>query len=156
MASTISGATMTVTIQEAVTINGKPQGNTNTNTYANIRECNRRIVTVPTVEKEILAIHASAPGAGTFVETDTRYIRITNKDDTNHVTLTFKSAGNHEFAIKLDATQTFIFQGDNEDGMESIMDASASALTVSLADLVNITALANSSSVDLEIFVAQE
>ena len=113
MASTISGATMTVTIQEAVTINGKPQGNTNTNTYANIRECNRRIVTVPTVE-------------------------------------------NHEFAIKLDATQTFIFQGDNEDGMESIMDASASALTVSLADLVNITALANSSAVDLEIFVAQE
>jgi hypothetical protein len=34
------------------------------------------------------------------------------------------------------------------------MDASASALSLALADLVNITATANSGACDLEVFVA--
>ena len=149
MASTISGATMTVTIQEAVTINGKPQGNTNTNTYANIRECNRRIVTVPTVEKEILAIHASAPGAGTFVETDTRYIRITNKDDTNGVSLNLESASSNCWVVVL-AGQSFMLSATTA-AIEADDDTTIAAPT--LQDVVKISAH-SANPIDLDCYIA--
>ena len=75
-------------------------------------------------------------------------------DDTNHVTLTFKSEGSAEFATKLDAGQTFIYGCDNAGGVVDTMDADSSALTVAFEDLVNIVALADTAEVDLQLFVA--
>ena len=82
------------------------------------------------------------------------YFRITNLDDTNHVVLTFKSEGNHEFAVKVDKGQSFIYNGDLAGGVVDTMDASASALSLALEDLVNVTADADTASCDLEILVA--
>ena len=50
----ISAATMTVTITEAVTLNGAARGNTNTLTLSNIHEVVERTVTVPTSEVELI------------------------------------------------------------------------------------------------------
>ena len=47
MATTISNATMTVTVTESVSLNGSQQGATNTLTLSNIDEIYKRIVTVP-------------------------------------------------------------------------------------------------------------
>ena len=149
----ISAASMTVTITEAVTLNGAVRGNTNTLTLANIHEVVERTVTVPTSEVEIIAM-STAVAAGTFIEGDVRYIRITNKDATNHIVLTFKSEGNHEFAVKLDKGQSFIYNGDIAGGVVDTMHAGGSALTVSLNDLVNVTALADTAACDMEILVA--
>ena len=149
----ISAASMTVTITEAVTLNGAARGNTNTLTLANIHEVVERTVTVPTSEVEIIAM-STAVAAGTFIEGDVRYIRITNKDATNHIVLTFKSEGNHEFAVKLDKGQSFIYNGDIAGGVVDTMHAGGSALTVSLNDLVNVTALADTAACDMEILVA--
>jgi hypothetical protein len=110
-------------------------------------------VNVPTSEVIILAM-GTAVAAGQFVESTVKYIRLTNKDDTNHVTLVFRSEGNAEFAMKLDAGQSFIYNGDNSGGVVDTMDAAASALTVSFEDLVDITARADTATVDLELFVA--
>jgi hypothetical protein len=92
--------------------------------------------------------------AGQLVEGDVRYIRLTNKDDTNHITLVFKSENSNECSHLLDAGHSFIYPGDNSGGVVNTHDASASALTVSLDDLVDITAQANTAACDLEIFVA--
>ena len=91
--------------------------------------------------------------AGQFDEDDVRYIRITNLDSTNHVTLTFRDEDSTEFAIKVDAGHSFIYPGDNSGGVVDTMHAGGSALTVSLNDLVDITADADTDSVDLEVFV---
>ena len=91
--------------------------------------------------------------AGQFDEDDVRYIRITNLDSTNHITLTFRDEDSTEFAIKVDAGHSFIYPGDNSGGVVDTMHAGGSALTVSLNDLVDITATADTSSVDLEVFV---
>ena len=154
MATTITPGTLTVTLTEAITLGGQAQGATNTLTIQSITEVNKRIVNVPTSEVEIIAMAASNPAAGTFVEADVRYIRITNLDDTNHVTLTFKNEAGAEFAVKLDKGESFIYNADLAGGVVDTFDASGSALTVALADLVNITALADTAAVDLEIFVA--
>ena len=161
MASTITAATLTVTVTESVTLNGSDQGASNARTVAAVTEVVKRIGSVATTESGLLGFSTASSTdlsksylAGQFDEDDVRYIRITNKDDTNFAILVFKSEGNAEFAVKLDAGHSFILPGDNAGGVKDVMDASASALTVSLEDLVDITATANTAAVDLEVFVA--
>ena len=91
--------------------------------------------------------------AGQFDEDDVRYIRITNLDSSNHLTLIFRDEDSTEFAIKVDAGHSFIYPGDNSGGVIDTMHAAGSAITVSLNDLVDITAQADTSSVDVEVFV---
>mgnify|MGYP003660697634 CR=1 FL=1 len=111
MATTISNANLTVTLTESVSLNGSEQGATNTLTISNIDEVYKRIVTVPTSEITLIEM-STAVANGTFIESDVLYIRITNKDDTNHVSLTFKNEDNDEMGIKLDKGQSFIYNGD--------------------------------------------
>ena len=153
MASTVTASTMTVTISESITLNGKNQGGTQTLSIPSIATVSRRIIDVPASEVEVLAM-STAVAAGTFIESDVLYIRITNLDDTNHVTLLFKNEDNNEYAVKLDKGQTFIYNGDLADGVVDTMDADSSALSVGLGDLVNITATADTAACDVEVFVA--
>ena len=153
MTSTLTAATMSVTLTESIELNGTNQGATNTLEIASIAEVSKRIVNIPTSEVEVVAM-ATAVASGTFVESTVMYIRLTNKDDTNHITLTLKDEDSTEVALLLDKGQSFIYNGDLAAGVVNTMHAGGSALTVSLNDLVNITALADTAACDLEIFVA--
>ena len=156
MATTITAATLTVTLTEEISLNGQDKGSTNAMTVASVTEVSQRIVEVPTSEITILSFQATNPGAGTFDEADVRYIRLTNKDDTNHITLVFRSASSTECAHKLDAGQSFIYAGTAA-GIVVTHLASGSpdiGSSPTLVDLVAITAFANSAACDLEIFVA--
>jgi len=154
MTTTLTAATLTVTVTEAVSLNGYDQGSKNTLTIASINEVNKRIVTVPASEIEVVAL-STANASGTFIEGDVRYMRFTNLDDTNHLTLTFKNENNDEFAVKLDKGQSFIYNADLSGGVVDTMDGiDGTGLTLSLGDLVNVTALADTAACDLEIFVA--
>ena len=153
MTSTLTAATMSVTLIESIELNGTNQGATNTLEIASIAEVSKRIVNIPTSEVEVVAM-STAVASGTFIESTVMYIRLTNKDDTNHITLTFKDEDATEVALLLDKGQSFIYNGDLSAGVVNTMHAGGSALTVSLNDLVNITALADTAACDLEIFVA--
>lgn len=154
MASTVTAATLTVTLTEAITLNGYDQGSSNVLTVASINEVSKRIVTATTSEAVIIAM-GTAVAAGQFIESDVRYIRITNLDDTNHVALTFRNEDADEFGVKLDKGQSFIYNADLSGGVVDTMEAAATGITPdTFADLVDITAKANTASCDLEIFVA--
>ena len=156
MATTISAATLTVTLTESITLNGQDKGATNSLEIASVTEVSQRIVNVPTSEVVVLAM-GTAVAAGQFIESTVRYIRITNKDDTNHVTLTFRSENNNECIHLLDAGHTFIYPGDNSGGVVNTHDADATAINRGvnvMGDLVDITALADTAACDLELFVA--
>ena len=147
---------MTVTLTESVSLNGSQQGATNTLSISNIDEIYKRIVSVPNSEVEILAF-STAVTTGTFIESDVLYIRITNKDDTNHVGLIFKNENNDEFGVKLDKGQSFIYNGDLAGGVVDTMDAQdggADLAANTFADLVNVTAYADTAACDIEILVA--
>ena len=155
MTTTLTAATLTITLKESIELNGVEQGATNEKTIASVNEVSKRIVTVTTTEAEVIAFHASAISSETFIEGDVRYMRFTNLDDTNHVTLTFKNEDDDEFAVKVDAGHSFIYPGDNSGGVVDTMDAiDGTGLTYSLGDLVNVTADADTASCDMEIFVA--
>ena len=77
-------ANLTVTHTESLTLNGQEFGSTNILSISGINNVDKRIVTVPTSEVTLISL-GTAVGAGQFKEANVRYIRITNKDATNHL-----------------------------------------------------------------------
>ena len=59
MTTTIEAATMTVTLQESISLNGYEQGAKNTHTIASIAEVSKRIVTVTTTEATVATFSAA-------------------------------------------------------------------------------------------------
>jgi len=149
MASTISAATMTVTLTEAISLNGNDQGSKNTLSIADITEINKRIVTCPTSEKTIISF-AGAIDAGTFIDTDVRYVRITNKDDTNFVKINIEGESSTDYTIRLDAGASHIILSTSTTGLADYADITASTLE----NLSAIKATADTAACDLEIFIA--
>ena len=148
MASTISAATLTVTHTEALTLNGVDRGVTNTLTIASVNEVDHRIATVDTSAPRTLITLGDNVGSGTFVKTSVKYIRLTNKDDTNFVTLGLLNGSSEAVFFKLEAGQTMCLYNDD-------IDINDSAVTVSsLTTYTIINAQADSANVDLEVFVA--
>ena len=103
MATTLSSATMTVRVVESIKLNGTEQGAINTKTFSSINEISKRIITITTAESVIATFSAAVASAGHYVAANVRYMRFTNKDDTNFITLTFRNQDNDEFAIKVDS-----------------------------------------------------
>ena len=157
MASTLTAATMTLTIAESITLNGKNQGGTVTKSISSIAEITKRILTITTAESTIATFSTAVASAGHYIAADVRYIRFTNQDSGNFITLTFRNQDNDEAAIKLDAGQSFIWSGDNSGGMVDVLNATQDADAASdtaLGDLTNIQADANTGSCDLEMLIA--
>ena len=153
-ASAYAAATMTVTVTEALTLNSKDYGSTQSFTMSSIINVDRRIVTATTTETTIMNF-ASLVGAGQFVPAKVKYLRFTNLDDTNFIVLTFANENDDEAAVKVDAGNSFIFAGDNAGGMADVLDADRTGLTMSLGDLKSITVDADTASCDVEVFVAE-
>jgi hypothetical protein len=149
-----SAATMTVTFTEAVTLNSKDYGSTQSFTIANIANITRRIVTVTTTEATLFTF-STAMAAGQSIPANCQYIRFTNLDDTNHIVLTFANENDDEFAIKLDKGRSFAIAGDVSGGFADMFDAKDSALSLSLGDFKSITADADTGSCDMEVFMAE-
>ena len=157
MASTITSATMKITIAEQIILNGSEQGSKNTLSISGINEISKRIVTITTTESTIATFSAAVASAGHYVAADVRYIRFTNLDDTNFITLTFTNDDNDEGAIKLDAGNSFMWFADNSGGMVDVFNAATAgdaASDTALGSITNIQADANTGNCDLEMFIA--
>ena len=169
MTTTLVPGTLTVTISEALTINdGNEQDHgvavTNIVTTASVAGVVRRLVTAPTSEVGLMSFGsdlATTPGtpqstylAGHFAVGTLRNMRITNMDDANHIVLVLRGSSGSEFAALLDAGQSFLLPVDNSGGVASTVDAAASALTVSLETLLDVTVKADTGACDLEVFAA--
>ena len=157
MASTITPATLTVKITETISLNGSPHGATNTKTIASINEISKRILTITTNEAVIATFSGAVASSGHFNDSFVRYMRFTNLDDTNFITLTFRNQDNDEFAMKVDAGNSFMLFADNSGGMVGMFNATEDAdanSDVALGSLTNIQADANTGNCDLEMFVA--
>lgn len=153
MGTSITASNMTIKIVEDVTFNGVQQGTTNTVSFTDIAEFSRRIVTVPTSEVS-LATFGAAVGIDAFINTNIRYIRITNLDDTNYVTLNFEGAGSTDYSVRLDKNMgTYVIMATHASlGVDDHCDING----VSLEALQTIKAIANSGSCDLELVIASK
>ena len=155
-----------VTIREEINLNGDSYDALNINTLENINEISKRILTIPTGSEQEILNFSSSINSGTFINSDVKYIRLTNlgnpNDDSAFIDVTFKNFSDEEFAVKIPKGQTFMYNGGENGVSGSSMTASGSALSSSLesvyASLSNITAKSSSplssGSCDLEYLVA--
>ena len=151
-----SSATLTVKLTESLTIDGRDYGAVSGWTHSSISNVTRRLETITTTEATILSFGASI-GAGTYIAANVKYMRFTNLDDTNYVTLTFTNDDNDEVAIKLDAGQSLIWNGSNSGGMADVFNATQNADAASdtaLNDMKTVQADANTANCDIEIYIA--
>ena len=148
MATTLSTATLTVSIQEEITLNGTKQGASINAKFGKIKQVDERIFTVPTSSETAILNLSSSASAGTYVTSKVRYIRFTNLDDTNFVRLTFVSGSKNRFDTKLEAGRSMIFSN------ASISGSAAGASFGSFSNFTSVKATANSAAVDVGMFVA--
>tara|TARA_R110000824_G_scaffold44951_3_gene130418 strand:+ start:3635 stop:4123 length:489 start_codon:yes stop_codon:yes gene_type:complete len=160
MASTVTAATLTVTITESVTLNGSDQGATNSMTVASVNEVYKRIVTCVDDTDCTIAVFKSATSTsdGALDVEDVRYIRVTNLDDTNPINLSLQvdadendSAADASCTILIEAGKSFIM-GTPSDGV-AVSDANATIVTA-LNNLESLLVDPLSESVDVEVFIA--
>ena len=156
MARSFSTATLTVKIQEGIVLGGQDMGSMNSFSVTGIKNVVKRLMTATTDLMTIMTFHASAEGAGQYIEGNVRYIRITNLDDTNHICLIFVNENSDEFAVKVDKGQSFIFNADLSGGVVDVFDANGagSATTGSIADLTTIKVQSDTASCDIETYIA--
>ena len=154
-------ATLTAKLTESITLDSGTVDSTHSLVIDDIADVTKRVVTAAEAETFLVGFGTAGSTnlgksyvAGQFDEDEALYLRITNLDSTYHCTLTFKCAGNHEFAVLLDKGQSFIYNGDLTGGVVDTMDAATETLSVSFGDLVNITAQADTAACDIEMFVA--
>mgnify|MGYP003150169155 CR=1 FL=1 len=151
--------TLKVKIQEDIVLDNQDYGSKRVLEIGSIAQVIQRIVSVPTTESGLLGVGALISTdlsksyiAGLVTEVQTRYIRITNLDSSNYITLNLRDEDGGEFAIRVDAGHSFIVPAGN--GLANMVDISSSALSVSFEDLVDITAQANTAACNVEVFVA--
>ena len=152
MASTITSATLSVTITESITLGGTQFGGTKTLEITGINEAYKRIVKCANSQTTTIAtFNGNAFAADNALDLeDAKYIRITNLDDTNSVELAIVGAATL-YQIRLNAGETHIL-GAPDDLMLAEADTTPSFGT--MADIASIQVNPGGSDVDVEILVA--
>jgi hypothetical protein len=148
MASTVTAATLTVTITEAITLNGKDQGGTTTLSIASINEVMKRIVTcVNGNTTTVLTFNSNAYGAAGALDTeDAKYIRLTNLDNTEAVEIATL------YQITLRAGESHVL------GPAAVLMLAAASTSPTFGTMANLASIqvrpTGSAAVDMEVFVA--
>jgi hypothetical protein len=152
MASTITAATLKVTIREDIRLNGVEQGGISVLNIGSINEVSKRIITIPSGADTTIATFAAAvsTSAQAYDVNDVKYIRITNLDDTNPVNIAMVGASdNAQFVVG--AGHSLVF-GSPDDFMLGETDTTP-AFT-SFEDLASIVVDSGTNAVDIELFIA--
>ena len=152
MATKLKTATLVTKITEKINLNGKDFGNTTTKTISSIKDVSQRIIRVLSAENGTqLYSGGAAVGPGTFISTNVEYIRITNLDTSNYITLNIWQDATHQAAFRLLAGESFILGETLGFDVSTDIDSVGAGVT-----FTKIEALANSANVDVEVFVASK
>tara|TARA_R110000822_G_scaffold137941_1_gene275415 strand:- start:1391 stop:1879 length:489 start_codon:yes stop_codon:yes gene_type:complete len=159
-------ADLTVTITEAVTLNGSSRGSTNTLTVSDVDDIYHRIITCPATDGGISgttianfkAAVNTTDGLSALDIVHAKYIRVTNLDANNAVKLSLQVSNDEDGAadfsstILLEAKKSFIM-GSPHDGIQ-VSDANATVITT-LVDLESIIVDPEGNTVQVELFIAE-
>ena len=161
MASTVSASTLKVTITESITLNGSNQGATNTVSISNVDEVFKRIITCPANnETRIADFHSSVADATItpFDVQDVVYMRLTNLDDTNNITISLHidvgeddTTADETASILIQPGKSFMM-GTPHDGIAT--NSGGAAVITDLHDLESLIVDPAANDVAVELFIA--
>jgi len=152
MATTLTAATLTVTLTEAISLNGYDQGAKNTLTIDSIANVMKRIVSCTASQTTTIATFAASVHTSVHAldVDDVKYIRITNVDDTNALELAVVGAATL-YQVELAAGESHIL-GNPDNIMLSEADTSPSFGT--MADIASLQVNPGGNEIDVEVFIA--
>ena len=159
-------ANLKVKIQEEIILGNQDYGSKRTLEISSIDEIYKRIVTCP-ANAETTVVHfkqvAGAAGGATKFDgaldiQDARYIRVTNLDSSNNLTLSLQaevgeddSGADVSASVLLEAGKSFMM-GSGHDGI-GVSDANANLVT-DLVDLDSLVIQPGGNAISVEVFVA--
>ena len=159
-------ATLKIKIEESIILDNQDYGSKRTLEISSIDEMYKRIVTCP-ANAETTVVHfkqvAGASGGATKFDgaldiQDVRYIRVTNLDSSNNLTLSLQvevgeddSGADVSASILLEAGKSFLM-GSGHDGV-GVSDANANLVT-DLVDLDSLVVQPGSNAINVEVVVA--
>jgi len=147
MASTLDTTTATVTLTVAYSSNEQNLNYSNVLTLQNVIPNDARVMTIPTATEVTVVAFGSSQSAGTFVNSNVRYIQITNKDDTNFIRLRVTKTSGQTFDVKLTPGASWIMTNVKESA-----NTGGGSFTA-FVDADNISAQADTSPVDIQYLV---
>ena len=152
MATTLTASTLTVTLTEAISLNGYDQGSKNTLTIDNVANVLKRIVSCTASQTTTIATFAASVHTSVHAldVDDVKYIRITNVDDTNALELAVVGAATL-YQVELAAGESHIL-GNPDNIMLSEADTSPSFGT--MADIASLQVNPGGNEIDVEVFIA--
>ena len=146
-------ADLTVTINEAVVVNGSLRGSSNTIVTSGVIDTFERTVTCAASQTTTIATFATTPhaSAGALDVENTAYVRLTNLSTTDAVYLAIVgTATNYTVKIRPGGSH-MLFNGEEV----MVAEADTSPGFTSFEDLANVQAKpASSTAVQMEMFVA--
>tara|TARA_A200000159_G_scaffold161380_1_gene183238 strand:+ start:1097 stop:1585 length:489 start_codon:yes stop_codon:yes gene_type:complete len=158
---------LTVSIKEELTLNGAQQGGVNTVSIASISQAFKRIVTLPAdggstaTQTTIANFRTDVTVADSALDDDdVKYVRVTNLESTNSVTLSLQLAANGGAAASTQATVLLeagkSFMLGKAVGIAAVDDDAEDATAIgSLVDLESIIAINDeNATAQLEVFIA--
>ena len=148
MATTVTAATLTIAVAETITLNGTTYDSTSNVSIASIANISKRIMTVAAGATANVASFLSTVTNDAYDTEDTKYIRLTNLDDTNDVIVTLSEASTAA-GLELKAGASLPLFSINANGA-----ASKAALTTATAIEDIHVHNASGGAIDLELFIA--
>ena len=153
-------ATLTTTITEEITLNGKDRGSSNTMNITSVTDIYHRIVSCPanndtTVATFQAAVHTS-DNANPLA---CKYIRITNLDQSNQVIMSLQISNDEDgtadasTSILLTAGQSFMMSS-GEEGIATADNAATIITDANMHDLESIIIDPKGNTVQVEVFIA--
>ena len=156
-------ATLTTTITEALTLNGKDRGSTNTLTITGIDNVFHRIVTLADDMANATLVSFKSlinVADGAIDRTHVKYLRVTNLDGANPVILNIQQsedegdgAGDKNLGVLLSAGKSFMM-GEAKESIDVGGGANDIDALTDLHDVESIMADPLSEAVQVEIFIA--
>ena len=88
MATTVTTATLSVSVTEEITLNGTTYDQTVTKSITGVGNVSKRIHTIPASTTTTLATFSATGNGANFDVEEIKYIRVTNLHDTNELLIT--------------------------------------------------------------------
>ena len=138
-------ATFTSQIFEILTLNGDNVGSSVTQTINGINYVDNRILSVPTGSITTLFNMDATPGAGTFVTSSVKYVRVSNISNTNVPIKLIVSSSTEAMSYLIDTGSSYMLSTSKITGSES-------GLTFS--DIKSVKVSPSGSSGSIEYYIA--
>lgn len=148
-------ATLSVQIEEQVTLNGRDFGHTRTNSITGVATIDTRVFVATSTEMDLIKFDSTA-GNGQFIDGALKYLRISHLSGSDDLKVRVVGT-DEEFAVKIPTGGSLIIFDQSMDATQTSTTPAVTAdgtVTISYANINKISVDSSSADITAEYFIA--